>query len=148
MRFLTEKLSYLKIGWNERALTETDFFRLCKRFRIKVTEMPLSSGGFYYRVMGTDFIAVDSKLTGPEKLFVLFHELGHYLLHVPDGGVTANFHGVGLKTRKEREADLFALCAILPKNIIEDQTVQTLTDEGFPAEMVAQRLAVYESKGI
>jgi Zn-dependent peptidase ImmA (M78 family) len=148
MRFLTEKLSHLNIGWNELALTETDFYRICKRFRIKVTEMPLSSGGFYYRVMGKDFIAVDSKLTGPKKLFVLFHELGHYLLHVPDSGVTANFHGVGCKTRKEREADLFALCAILPKNIIQDQTAQALIDEGFPAEMVAQRFAVYENKGI
>lgn len=62
MRFLTEKIRHLKIGWNERELTETDFYRLCRRFKIKVVEMPLRTGGFYYRVMGRDFIAVDSRL--------------------------------------------------------------------------------------
>ena len=110
MRFLTEKFTSLNIGWNERRLTMVDLYRLCKRYRIAVQEMPLATGGFYYRVMGRDFIAVDSRLDEVRKLFVLFHELGHYLLHTPESGATANFHGVGRQTRKEREADLFALC--------------------------------------
>jgi len=77
MRFVLEKLAALNIGWNQRPLGEDDFYHLCKRFRIGVQEMPLSVGGFYYRVMGRDFIAVDSKLSGPKKLAVMFHELGH-----------------------------------------------------------------------
>ena len=69
--------------------------------------MPLSTGGFYYRVMGRDFIAVDSRLPSAKKLFVLFHELGHFLFHTPESGATANFHSVGRRTRVECEADLF-----------------------------------------
>lgn len=148
MRFLTEKISTLKIGWNERPLTEADFYRLCRRFKVSVTEMPLTASGFYYRVMGHDFIAVDSRLAGHEKLAVLFHELGHFLLHTPQSGATANFHGVGRRTRQEREADLFALCALIPKASIATRSPGELIDEGFPAEMVAERHAIFERYGL
>ena len=148
MQFVIDKISQLRTGWNERALDEADFYRLCKRFRIRVTEMPLAAGGFYYRVMGRDFIAVDSRLSGPEKLVVLFHELGHFLLHTPDSGATANFHGVGRRTRKEREADVFAICAVIPQTLIRTYTIVELIDQGFPAELVAERFAIFDRYGI
>ncbi len=148
MQFIIDKISQLKTGWNERPLGEVDFYRLCKRFRIKVTEMPLSAGGFYYRVMGRDFIAVDCRLAGPQKLSVLFHELGHFLLHTPESGATASFHGVGRRTRQEREADAFALCALIPRTLIESRTPQELIDDSFPAEMVAERFAIFERYGV
>ena len=128
MRFLTDKISKLNFGWNERPLSEADLFALCKRFKISVQEMPLSVGGFYYRVMGRDFIAVDSKLTRHQRLAVLFHELGHFLFHTPESGATANFHGVGRRTRQEAEADVFAVCAIVPRSLIESRSVQELID--------------------
>jgi Zn-dependent peptidase ImmA (M78 family) len=109
--------------------------------------MPLRTGGFYYRVMGRDFIAVDSRVAGVEKLLVLFHELGHFLLHTPESGATANFHGVGRKTRQEREADAFALCALIPKKRLTSRTAAELVDDGFPVEMVAERYAVYQRYG-
>ena len=61
MQFLTDKISSLRIGWNDRPLDENDFYTICKRFRIGVTEMPLTSGGFYYRVLGKDYIAVSQE---------------------------------------------------------------------------------------
>lgn len=149
MRFLTEKIKLLKIGWNERELTETDFHRLSRRFKIKVVEMPLLTGGFYYRVMGRDFIAVDSRLPREKKLLVLFHELGHFLFHTPESGATANFHGVGRRTRIEREADVFALCSLIPRKLIETRASHELIDqEGFTPEIVAERLDVLERYGI
>ena len=148
MRFLTDKLDALKIGWNERPLTEADLYRLCRRFRIKVQEMPLRTDGFYYRVMGRDFIAVNSKLPEVKKLAVLFHELGHFLFHTPDSGATANFHGVGRRTRKECEADIFALCALLPRPLIQERSSEELVDEGFPQEMIENRLAIFRRFGV
>ncbi len=149
MRFLTDKISKLCIGWNERLLSENDFYRLCKRFRVKVTEMPLRTGGFYYRVMGKDYIAVNSGLAGPQKLVVLFHELGHFLLYTPESGASANFHGVGRRTRKEREADLFALCSLIPTASIERGSIDELIDdEGFPPEMVEARREIFMRYGI
>lgn len=145
MQFFTDKISQLDIGWNERPLGEADFYRLCKRYKIGVQEMPLTVSGFYYRLMGRDFIAVDSRLAGPQKLAVLFHEIGHFLFHTPESGATANFHGVGRRTRKEREADVFALCALIPRTWIESRSSQELIDdEGFPPEMLAERHKILE----
>lgn len=148
MRFLTDKITKLRIGWNERPLTEADLYRLCRRFKIGVQEMPLTTGGFYYRVMGGDFIAVDSRLAPAEKLFVLLHELGHFLFHTPESGATANFHGVGRRTRKECEADVFALCALIPRMWIETRSPQELIDDGLTAEMIEARHAILRRYGV
>lgn len=149
MRFLTEKITKLQIDWNERPLNETDFYCLCKRFKITIQEMPLRVSGFYYRAMGRDFIAIDSRLTGTGKLAVLFHELAHFLFHTPESGATANFHGVGRKTRYETEADAFALCALIPRSWVETRlTPEMIDDEYFSAEMLADRRSIYERFGI
>lgn len=145
MLFFHDKISNLSIKWNERPLTEADFHRLCKRFKIKVEEYPLKTNGFYYSVLGGHYIVVDSRLTGFKKLFVMFHELAHFLLHTPDRGVTANFHGVGRKTRKEIEADAFALCALIPRNWIETRSADEIAvEEGIDAEIILQRFEIYE----
>ncbi len=149
MLSIVEKIAQLRSNWNKKPLTEEDFYTLCKRRKITVVEMPLSTNGFYYCVKGRHFIAVDSKLRRPKKLFVMFHEFAHYLMHAPDTGTTANFHGVGKKTRKETEADAFALCALIPKSWIENRSIQEIVeDEGIPAEMLAERLAIYSLRGI
>lgn len=149
MRFLTERISKLNIDWNERPLTEADFYHLCKSFGITVQEMPLTVGGFYYRVLGRDFVAVDSKLPKPQRLVVLFHELGHFLFHTPETGATASFHGIGRRTRQEIEADVFALCALIPRPWIESRSIQELIDiEGLPAEMVNARYEILRRYGI
>lgn len=148
MNIISQKLLQLGIGWNVRTLTEADLHRICKRFKVGVTEMPLTVSGFYYRVAGRDHIAVDSRLSGTKKLLVLFHELGHYLLHTPDSGATANFHGVGRRSRKEIEADVFALCAIIPKPRVESGTIDELLDEGIDPDMLRLRIEIYRNHGI
>ena len=149
MKFLVEKISSLRINWNKQTLTEEDFYRLCKRFKITVQEMPLSVSGFYYCMKRRHFIAVDSKLAPQKKLFVMFHEFAHFLMHAPDTGVTANFHGVGKKTRKETEADAFALCALIPRTWIEGRTEQEmLEDEAITQEMLRQRIKILQTYDI
>ena len=148
MQFFREKITRLRIGWNQRPLTEDDFYRQCRRFRITVQEMPLVVGGFYYRVLGRDFIAVNSRLTGAKKLAVLFHELGHFLFHTPESGAAASFHGVGRRTRKECEADIFALCALIPTAWIASRSPEELLADGIAAEMITARFKIYERHGI
>jgi len=145
MNFLVEKISHLKIHWNKRPLTEDDFYRLCRRFKITAQEMPLSVSGFYYCMKRRHFIAIDSKLPAQKKLLVMFHEFAHFLMHVPDTGVTANFHGIGKKTRKEIEADAFALCALIPRTWIETRSDQEiLEDEGVEPEFLRERKEIYK----
>jgi Zn-dependent peptidase ImmA (M78 family) len=146
MRFLSDKAHKLKIGWNERPLTEDDFHRLCRRFRIAVQEMPLRVSGFYYRLMGRDFIALDSRLTGNERLMVMFHELAHFLFHTPESGETANFHRIGRETRQEIEADAFAICALMPQTMIE--ALEEVGPDQFSPDLVGERLALFRRQGI
>jgi Zn-dependent peptidase ImmA (M78 family) len=149
MRFFLEKIEALKVGWNQRRLTEADFYALCRRHKITVQEMPLEVGGFYYSVMGGHYIAIDSKLAPDKKLFVMFHEFAHFLMHAPDGGVTANFHGVGRKTRKESEADLFAAVALIPRIWLETRTPDEIaTEEGIDTETVNERFQIFKDRGI
>lgn len=149
MHFFLDKITALKIGWNERPLGEADFYGLCKRLRVSVTEMPLRSGGFYYRLMGRDYIAIDSRLSGTKKLFVQFHEFAHFLLHTPESGATANFHGIGRKTRQEREADLFAFCALIPKTRLETRSAAEFIDDlAFDPETMQQRFEILDRHGL
>lgn len=149
MLLLAETISRLRVRWNERPLTEEDFNRLCKRRKVTVQEMPLRVSGFYYCVMGRHFIAIDSKLTRAKKLFVMFHEFAHYLLHAPDGSATANYHGVGHRTRKEIEADAFALCALMPRVWVESDRFAELAEEaGLDLATVQDRLEIYDRFGL
>ena len=149
MLLLADTISHLKVRWNERPLTEEDFHRLCKRHKVTVQEMPLRVSGFYYCVMGRHFIAIDCKLTRAKKLFVMFHEFAHYLLHSPDGNATANYHGVGHRTRKEIEADAFALCALMPKAWVESDRFAELAEEaGYDLDTVRERLGIYDLFGL
>lgn len=142
------KISNLRIGWNRRALGEDDFYSLCRRFRITVVEMPLQTNGFYYCVKRKHFIAVSSRLPKLEKLLVMYHEFAHFLMHSPDTNTTASFHGLGKATRKEREADAFALCALIPKTWLETRELPEIAEEGFSQEVIEQRVAIYRSQGI
>jgi Zn-dependent peptidase ImmA (M78 family) len=145
MLFFLDQISDLRCDWNKRPLTEETFHRLCKRRRITVVEMPLRTNGFYYCVKGRHYIAIDSKLKPIDKLFVMFHEFAHYLMHAPDSGTTANFHGVGSRTRKEREADAFALCALIPTAWIEQRSPEELhEEEGIPERILTERRTIYE----
>lgn len=133
-----------KFGWNEKPLTEADFYRLCQRFRITVEEIPLRVSGFYYCVMGRHYIAIDRGLRGKQKLFVMFHEFAHFLMHAPNTNETASYHGVGRQTRKEREADLFALVALIPQHWLETRTPDELiADEGITSDMLRERMELF-----
>lgn len=149
MHFSLNKFANLKIGWNERPLNEADFYRLCRRYRITIDELPLRVSGFYYCVSGRHFIAIDSKLPVRKKLFVMFHEFAHYLMHAPDQNATASYHGVGRQTRKEREADIFALVALIPRTHLETRSADELiADEHVTPDELRQRFLLFETHGL
>ena len=149
MLLLADTISRLRINWNKRPLTEADFFKLCRKHKVAVQEMPLKVSGFYYCVMGKHCIAINSRLSPQKKLFVMFHEFGHFLLHSPSGSATANYHGFGKRTRAEIEADSFALCALMPLVWVESGRLAELAaDAGYDPGLTQQRLAVFDLHGL
>ena len=79
----------------------------------------------------------------------MFHEFAHFLFHAPESGTTANFHGVGRRTRKEKEADVFALAALIPQKWLTERTEADLIEnEGINPKTLAERKEIFEMYGI
>lgn len=149
MQTLLTKFSDL--GWNEKAFTETDILRLCRRERIKIVEYQLTaSPGFYYVCKGRPFITIDSRLRGTRCLYVMLHELGHHFLHVPPGMIGAHFFRLRPGTKQEHEAEFFAAVALIPERRLRRllSTPRDEWDDGISEEMVTIRLKVLELYGI
>jgi len=109
----------------------------------------MSNRGYYSSSKGKHYIAIKEGMPGFQTLFVMFHELGHYLMHAPGGLSEAKFSGKQGDTREEREADAFAYCALLPLDLLSNLTPQELVEvEGYPAWFLMRRLAVYDRYGI
>jgi Zn-dependent peptidase ImmA (M78 family) len=149
MKAYLDKFAELKCGWNERPLTDEDFFRLCKKFRIAVKAMPLRRRGYYSRVKGKHHIAISDRLSEFQAAFVRFHELGHFLMHAEAHGQTTKFSGKCEGAREETEADAFAYCAMLPLELLRSIEPEILVgDHGYPPGFLMERLKVYERYGI
>ena len=145
MQLLARRISQLIPDWNKRELGEADVCGLCERFGLRIVEIPLRREGFYFRLLGLDVIAVNSRLKGVERVRVLFHELAHFLLHVPESGPTARFHGLAPESRFEREADLVALCAVLPLEVVR---ANSAAPDGVDADVWAKRLEMLVKYGL
>lgn len=148
VQFLLDKISKLNIGWNERALGEDDAFELARRLGVEVQIKSMSTDGFYFRLLGREFIAINRNLPSALRLKVLFHELAHLLFHAPTSGPAVGFHRVGKRNRQEIEADTFAICAVLPVKAIKARTVEELIDDGFAKELVYERVDIWHRFGI
>lgn len=109
--------------------------------------MPLTVCGFYHCTKGKHFIAIDSRLSPMQTVFVMFHEFAHFLMHSPGTDATASFSGSLTYSRDEQEADAFAYCALLPLELLKSQEPEHLADE-YGSRFLMERLAVYERYGI
>lgn len=139
----------MKFGWNERPLTEADFLKIKKRLKFGFRRMPLKRRGYYSRTRGRDSIVISDQLPGFQELFVIFHELGHVLMHAPASGDAVHFSGKCENTREENEADAFAYCALLPLMMFAAIPPDQLVDVyGYPPMFVMKRTKIYERYGI
>lgn len=109
MRLLLRNLRPL--GFNRRALTETDFYNVCKDRQIEIVWSD-EKFSFYFTMLGRSIITLPKRLTGVNLRFAVWHEFAHHALgHSKCGG--AFFQGL-LKNNEELEADSVALIALMP----------------------------------
>lgn len=145
-------LAYLKgklpRWWNQRVPTEADFYRICRRERIRVIEMPLSVPGYYIHCDGKRIIVINWALRGVRWLHVAFHELGHHFLHAPKYA-HAGFFFIDNKSKEHAEAEAFAVCAMIPEPLLRRMLSGEIEDEyGFTREMLELRLRVLDLYGV
>lgn len=149
MKFFLTKFKGLRCGWGKRALDEDVFYRLCRRFKIKVIFYNQSNNGFHYRCKSKDYIVIDPRLTERERVFTMFHELGHYLMHAPAYGASANFSGLIKDSATEREANAFALSCVFPLKLLTGKSMaELMSEEGYSRGAIDKRREVYEQYGI
>lgn len=147
MQIFHDKIKNLKAGWNERSLSEDDFYALCERCKIRVQRLPLKVSGFYTCDRKKHYIAIDSRLPTAQATFTMFHEFGHFLMHTPSTAAVSNYCGSKIYRRDETEADAFAYCAMLPLPMLRTREPEELADI-FGTTFLMERLSVYERYGI
>jgi Zn-dependent peptidase ImmA (M78 family) len=149
MYFALAKLLGSVPGLNTRSLTEADFYRICRRERIKVVEMPLLVPGFYMLCKGRRFIVIDSRVRGVRWLHVAWHELAHHFLHAPKRAASVSFFQVREESKVLFEAEAFAAIALIPEPMLRSMLAGEIEDEhGYTREMVEFRLKVLELYGV
>ncbi len=131
--------------FNERPITEDDFWRAAKREKIIVREIPLAVDGYYQPKRGRHYILINSELTGVKWLHTALHEFCHYLFDVP--GVPEN-HVMyrrpcgDASDPREMFADAFALVGLLPFPDLVRLQGEDLSDNAWLTQIVRDRIVV------
>jgi Zn-dependent peptidase ImmA (M78 family) len=114
MKHILNRLERYGIG--TRTMTEEDFYAICEAEGIDVILSP-EKFSFYFTMLDQSFIVLPRRRRGLKLLFAMYHELGHYFMHVgnePDAAFLDGHH------RDELEADAIALVSIVPKSRLKD----------------------------
>jgi Zn-dependent peptidase ImmA (M78 family) len=131
-------------GWNKRPLDERDFYRLCKRLDVLVIEDEsddMVGKGLYMVIEDIPTIFLDSRMQGLERLWTMFHELGHHLLHSPE----TCFFSDSTVHKAQSEANAFAAIALIPEKAVRQTYLWELYDvDEFAAKLFQIRLEVFE----
>ena len=137
-------LSYLKIkeiipAFNERPLTDADFFFLTDTNRIEVNEIKIKKRGYHIWKDGAVFIFIRKTLRGLKWLETAFHELFHAVLQIP----TRYLH-----CKQQIEANVFALIALIPLPMLNGYSFLEENPTTYAHCLFKERKRVFDLYGI
>lgn len=131
--------------WNDEVLTEASFYRICERLRVGIVETDTRASGEYTVHAGRPIIILSSRIKQQMRAWVMFHELGHHLLHYP---ATHRF-SKSIFSRIDRESNFFAAIALMPTRIITGKSkAEIRADFAYPQEIIEIRYEISLSFGI
>src|SRR5690242_9065854 len=128
-------------AWNVKVHTLEDFYVYCAAHSITVCEEhSVAERGLYIPCDGMPTIYLDCDLRGHEKTKAALHELGHYLFH--PGGI----HGYeGKDSGPDYEADVFAVCAMIPRTVLRSHGVGEIIEEyGYSIDLIEFRQEILD----
>lgn len=126
-----------KNGFNTRRMSEADFFRICENEHITV-QLETVETSFYFAVLGKKFIIIPNRFTGMQRIFAMFHELGHHFLHYSP--VQALFYDK-CGGPQEEEANAFAAIALYPYSKLVLEGFHD-PDDAFEREIYRRRIMI------
>lgn len=127
---------------NERAATPDDLFKFLAARDVPVIYGHPIRRGIYVRRNGLDYMFLNPSLHGWSLAYVLSHEIGHLLFHVPARTRNATFGFNHRQNEKQHnEAETVAALLLFPLGDIEDALIHGLhlADEQL-AELIGRRL--------
>lgn len=131
-------------GWGSRALTENDAIEFCRLHRIFIVHDRRQAFGQLRYYKGYSFILINPDLPGSMWIWVLFHEIAHFLLHYPE---TSKF-SKSMKRKNDREANYVAAIALMPKSLLVGRTVDEIVYElGVHPDLVKIREEIFLNQG-
>ena len=94
-------------------------FEIVRGMNVILVTYPLEGvRGFYQYFQRNNIIYLDERLSEHDRKFVLAHEMGHMLLHKKSNAIFMDTRTQFNTSRYEKEADLFAMCLLLPDDIL------------------------------
>jgi|SRR5215213_9054578 len=126
------------LGWNQRALTFSDFEAACEHQEIQIVRPKMKTPGMYFHCEGYPVIALSSRLSGVRLWYAGWHEMVHHLQHPP--GLRCFTKGTVSKI--ESEANVLAVCSVLDEPTLYRIYQGELHD--FPKDILAFRRKVLE----
>ena len=121
-------------NFNEKAKTEEDAYEFCRSNKVIIADDRRTSYGKYLVYKDHHFILINPKLKGIMKLWVLWHEIAHFILHTPE---TNSFSG-NMVRKNDKEANIIASVCLLPRHEIKNKTIKDLRND-FPFELLKIR---------
>jgi Zn-dependent peptidase ImmA (M78 family) len=115
MKYLLNSLDK-RYGIGSRPMAEEDFYGICEKEGIEILQSP-EKFSFYFTMLDEHFIVLPKRRKGLRLLHAMFHELGHYAMHVGQEPEAAFLNGHG---KYEAEADAIALIAMIPKSRLKE----------------------------
>jgi Zn-dependent peptidase ImmA (M78 family) len=110
---------------HSRSATEGDFYDYCVDHNIQVVFDFNVRTGIYVVVDGEHYIFLNNKLKGWFLLYVMFHELAHYIFHQPtQTNFGAEFFDHHTKEKNHKEAEAVAAYLLLPPREIENALIE------------------------
>ena len=138
--------------FNERPITENDFWRASKKFKIVVRRLPLEIDGYYERYKGRNYILLSERLTGRKWLHTALHEFCHFLFDVPIGKTNYVLYrkrsDIDRDDPRERWADAFATICLMPFPEIIRSSKEPPPEDQDTLRLCLDRLTVKSHYGI
>lgn len=125
--------------WGQRPITDGEI-RSRLRKKVIFTEGKIDVPGLYTEYQGYLWIVIDQDLRGLMKDWVLRHEVGHFLLHIP----AMQCFDPTYRRKADREANIFAAVAMIPTSWLHEKTFNELLEEGYPEELLWIRKEYFE----
>lgn len=149
MNLIIVKLESRVPRLNEKIYGVPEFYRLCRKEKVTVYEIPLSDNvyGYYSNYRGKAYIILNSRMDKSKWLEVAYHELGHHYLYTPVAR-SVFFDSHHLSNRQELEAQAFALLALIPLALLRQIEENPSLLDDYPADLIRQRLKLFADFGI